>query len=118
MSVRFTPEEMEYLDRCASSQTKHKDESVNFSQYVRERLLEGTPPGSREENLRQIRSLVETVHRIGTNINRITKKINTGYLGGMEDIIELKEELARIEACLLETKEGIERSGDRSGGEG
>ena len=107
VQVRLTKEELEYLKKCSTdSGGKFKNGRVNFSDYIRVQLLSGS--GYRNEVLiRQLRDLKYELRKIGTNVNQIAKKINSGF-GVPQDIERLEGYLARIESAFAELDQQAE----------
>ncbi len=120
--VRLTREELEHLKTCSkSSGGKFKNGRVNFSDYLRIQLLSGS--GYRDEVLiRQLRELKYELRKIGTNVNQIARKINSGF-GVPKDLERLEGYLTRIEEAFAKLElhaEGqpMERDEERGRKEG
>ncbi len=96
--VRLTEKELEHLKKCSSaSNNRFQNGRTNFSEYLREQLLTGSRY-TNGEVVRQLRELKYELRKIGTNVNQIAKKVNSG-LGTSEDLYWLTEYLTRIEAA-------------------
>lgn len=104
LNIRLTEKELEYLKKCSeSSSCRFKNGRDNFSDYLRSLLFAAS--GYRDEAyIKQLRNLQYEIRKIGTNINQITRKINSGYIGSSDDLTELKECLFRIEIAFEEVK--------------
>ena len=97
VQVRLTAAELEHLKKCSREQGGRfvRSGRVNFSDYLRLLLLSGS--GYRDEALvRQLRGLKYELRKIGTNVNQVAKKVNSGF-GTPQDIERLSGYLARIE---------------------
>ena len=95
--IRVTPEELAYIKECAeaSGAAKFKNGRMNLSRYLREQVLRNT--GYEDVELaRQLRDLQYELRKIGTNVNQIARKINSGFIGSSEDLAELKGYLRQI----------------------
>lgn len=105
LNIRLTERELEYLKKCSeSSSCRFKNGRDNFSDYLRSLLFAAS--GYRDDAyIKQLRELQYELRKIGTNVNQIAKKINSGYVGSSEDLAELKDYLARIEKAFQEVKE-------------
>lgn len=117
LNIRLTEKELEYLKKCSeNSSCRFKNGRDNFSDYLRSLLF--TASGYRDEAyIKQLRDLQYELRKIGTNVNQIARKINSGYIGSSDDLVELKEYLARIENAFKELKENDARSeSDMEGG--
>ena len=122
--VRLSREELDHLKMCAkSSGGKFKNGRVNFSDYLRVQLLSGS--GYRDEVLiRQLRELKYELRKIGTNVNQIARKINSGF-GVPQDLERLTGYLARIEEAFAKLElhaegqpmERDEEQGRKEGGD-
>ena len=104
--VRLTKEELEHLKKCSAKQGrrfKRGDGRVNFSDYLRQQLLAGS--GYRNVALiRQLRELKYELRKIGTNVNQVARKVNSG-LGTPQDVERMQGYLARIEQLFEELRE-------------
>lgn len=105
LNIRLTEKELEHLKKCSeNSSCRFKNGRDNFSDYLRSLLFAAS--GYRDDAyIKQLRELQYEIRKIGTNVNQITKKINSGYIGSSDDLIELKDCLARIENAFLKVKE-------------
>ena len=105
LNIRVTEKELEYLKKCSEgSGCRFKNGRDNFSDYLRSLLFAAS--GYRDDAyIKQLRELQYEIRKIGTNINQIAKKINSGYIGSSEDLRELKDYLARIEKAFQEVRE-------------
>lgn len=98
--VRLTPDELEHLKKCSGSFSilRFKNGKENFSAYLRELMLSESKYKNQllEE---RIKGLQYEIRKVGTNINQVTKKINSNF-GTASDITELKALLNSIEQKL------------------
>lgn len=94
--IRLTPDELAHLKKCSaeSKTAKFDNGKENFSEYLREKLLEssGYKNSMMEQQLRDIRY---ELRKIGTNINQVTKKINAGF-GTLNDLVEIEKSQQQI----------------------
>lgn len=102
VTIRLRPEELEHLKKCSGSflDAKFSNGKENFSGYLRTKLLEE----SKYQNSlleRQVRDVRYELRKIGTNVNQIAKKINSGF-GTLNDLQELERYLADIEGIFSE----------------
>lgn len=102
VTIRLRPEELEHLKKCSGSflDAKFSNGKENFSGYLRAKLLEE----SKYQNSlleRQVRDVRYELRKIGTNVNQISKKINSGF-GTLNDLRELERYLADIEGVFSE----------------
>lgn len=115
LNIRLTEKELEHLKKCSeNSSCRFKNGRDNFSDYLRSLLFAAS--GYRDDAyIKQLRELQYEIRKIGTNVNQITKKINSGYIGSSDDLTELKDCLARIENAFLEVKESHSEPGTEGG---
>ncbi len=106
IKVRLTPEEREYLKEASRSFFQKQPPSrVNFSEYIREKLL--MESGYRNKKLGQLLLANRyELRKIGTNINQVAKKINSGF-GTKQDLALLQEDLAEIHSQMEALEEEI-----------
>lgn len=108
ISIRVTPEELEHLKKCSGSfsETGFKNGRKNFSAFLREKLL--AEINYKNKSLeRRLKELDYELRKIGTNVNQIAKKINSGF-GTPNDVAELKRYLARMENTFGEFQKEVE----------
>lgn len=106
--IRVTREELEHLKKCSSSfsEARFKSGRENFSGYLREKLLGES--NYKNKNLeQQIKNVAYELRKIGTNVNQVAKKVNSGK-GVSSDIEELKQYLEQIEAVFAEVRKEAE----------
>lgn len=102
ISIRFTEKELEHLKKCSGSFKKAKFQNGrdNFSEYLREKLLKESDYRNKVLE-QQLADLRYEIRKIGTNINQVTKKINSGF-GTSNDLKE-------IVLCMEETQQIFEK---------
>lgn len=108
ISLRMTREELEHLEKCSSSSktAKFSNGRDNFSEYLRVQLFSGS--GYRNKKLEMdVNHVRYELRKIGTNVNQIAKKINSGY-GTPTDLKELEQYLARVESVFERFKKEVE----------
>lgn len=110
VTIRLSPEELEHLKKCSGSfwDAKFSNGKENFSGYLRTKLLEE----SKYQNSlleRQVRDVRYELRKIGTNVNQIAKKINSGF-GTLNDLQELECYLADIECIFSEFRKGVDQA--------
>lgn len=106
IKVRLTPEERECLKEASRLFFQEQPKSrENFSEYVREKLL--MESGFRNKKLEQLLLANRyELRKIGTNINQVTKKINSGF-GTRRDLAILQKELDEIQGQMEALEEEI-----------
>lgn len=108
--VRLTEEELEHLKKCSSSfsKAKFRNGRENFSEYLRAKLLAESNYKNKmiEQKMGELRY---ELRKIGTNVNQIAKKINSGF-GSPNDIEELERHMDRIEQSIEKFREEVERA--------
>ena len=105
LNIRVTKSEYVYLKKCSESADFHfKNGRDNFSEYLRSLLLERSSYRN-VTYLKQLRDLAYELRKIGTNVNQIARKINSGYVGSSNDLTELKQYLKQIEEAFEKLKE-------------
>lgn len=108
ISIRVTPGELEHLKKCSSSfsEIRFRNGRENFSAYLREKLL--AESNYKNKNLeRRMKELNYELRKIGTNINQIAKKMNSGF-GTPDDVAELKCYLAKMDKTFDKFQKEVE----------
>lgn len=109
VTIRFRPEELEHLKKCSGSfdAAKFSNGRENFSEYLRVKLLEesGYKNSILEQQMKDVRY---ELRKIGTNVNQIAKKINSGF-GTQNDLIELEQYLKQIESIFADLRKETDR---------
>ena len=101
VTFRVTEDEYNFLlTKSNNSSEKFKNGKENVSGFIRETLLSET--GYRNVFLeRQLKDLRYEIRKIGTNINQVVKKINSGY-GTQADVPILEKSLEEIKESIDE----------------
>ena len=94
---RITEEEFKFLLKQAKNTKNHKNKkgNLNFSSFLREKLLFDNRNVIKKNNELQLKDLTFQVRKIGNNINQVTKQINAGF-GNPKMIPELNSRLDKI----------------------
>lgn len=95
--IRFTESEILFLKKKAAEkkETTFADGSVNFSGYLRKKILEESG-WKRVSTDRELRELNYQIRKIGININQVAAKINSGYRGS-DAVRQLQKDISEIQ---------------------
>lgn len=110
IQVRFRQSEYEYLKRRSEMKDASGRDYKSFSEFVREILL--SENGYHSPFLKyQLADLRYEIHKIGVNINQVTKKINAGF-GTQNDLAVLEKSLAELKEKFIEYEEKVSSYGN------
>lgn len=101
-TFRLSHDEYKYLETVAK-ENKYK----NISSFARENLLEKSGHSSAELK-RQLNRLEWEINKIGTNINQVTKKINSDFNVRASDIQDLLSSQERIITLIEEYEKKVQ----------
>ena len=109
VKIRFTKAEKAYLKRKAQESKYHRFRNghVNFSEYLRESLLENSNYKSASLK-RQMLDLQFELRKIGVNVNQIAKKINAGF-GTAQDLKKVNDNLQEIQEQMERYLQEVEK---------
>lgn len=108
-TFRLTPDEFSFLEKkCKEKRCK------SLSAFVRWTLLEYHGHSSEELN-RQMKKLEWEINKIGTNINQVAKRINSGYTDKQADVVELLSNQERLIILLEEYEKKVEKAWQSQG---
>lgn len=95
--IRFTESEVSFLKKKAAEkkETTFSDGSVNFSGYLRKKVLEESG-WKADTTARELRELNYQIRKIGVNINQVAAKINSGYRGS-DAVCQLQNDVSLIQ---------------------
>lgn len=105
-TFRLTDEEYEFLLDCSKQSDVSGKNYETLSDFIRESSLERSGYHSRIIK-EQLCDLKYEIHKIGINVNQVTKKINSG-LGTYKDVEYLECSLAGIENHLKTYEERLQ----------
>lgn len=107
--IRVTPDELDYLKKRAkvNPDARFKNGGSNFSEYIRAKILMESSYENRQM-MRQLENIRYELRKIGTNVNQIAKKVNSGF-GSRNDLQDLEGYLERIEKEFQEFRKNVEQ---------